>query len=196
MNGHLTAIIGPMFSGKSSAMVSAIERFHRGGKKCIIIKHCADKRFGASTCVITHAGFEHNTVPVVFTGDLNDDTIARIIDCNDVIGVDEIQFFAMFDDANARAVINTIEGWLMRKKTVICAGLDNDWKREPFAILAHLVARANVVVKLLAVCQCGADAPFTIRKLTDSETYANPVGGGEKYAAVCRACFMKAQTIQ
>jgi thymidine kinase len=131
-------------------------------------------------------------VPIVYARDLRDDLIARAIDECDVIGIDEIQFFAMYDDERARDVVRIVDEWVARGKIVICAGLDSDYMRRPFAVVAPLVAMSTRITKLLAVCsQCGADAMFSARTCSDDATYSDPVGGANKYVALCRACYIR-----
>jgi thymidine kinase len=191
MSGTLTSIIGPMFSGKSSYMVNVIERYHRAKRSCLIIKHATDLREGAKTHVQTHAGYIYDLVPVIYAGDLRDAKVTSEVARCSVIGIDEIQFFAMHDVALAREVAGVIEDWLRRGKIVVCAGLDTDWMRAPFSLLAPLIAISHNVVKLLAVCRkCGADAPFSARCHTgDGALYSDPVGGDDKYMALCRSCY-------
>jgi len=186
--GNLRMIIGPMFSGKSSLMTSSVERYSYARKKCIIIKHLNDQRFGEECAIRTHDGFTHKIVPVVYAGDLNG---ARdSFENHDVIGIDEIQFFAMYNTEHAAYVVDAIEEWVTRGKTIICAGLDTDWERAPFCLISQLIGRAHSVTKLLAICaDCGADALFTARTKTAEDDYRNPVGGKEKYIAVCRECY-------
>ncbi|MCK9602824.1 MAG: hypothetical protein M0R66_00375 [Candidatus Omnitrophica bacterium] len=190
--GNLHLIIGPMFSGKSSLMLGAVERYARAGRKCIIIRHGRDHRDGERATMRTHAGHIHDMVPIARSSSLTDAETARAIDASDVIGVDEMQFFAMYDEDIARAVASAIEEWLLRGKIIICAGLDADWQREPFAVIALLVCAADRVTKLLAVCtRCGADAQCSARTLFD-DAYSDPVGGREKYEAQCRECYRAA----
>jgi thymidine kinase len=177
-----------MFSGKSSRMVGAIERFARAGKRCVIISHCLDKRrYGEIGAVRTHDGCTHDKIPMIYSDNFRDPEITDVFRRNDIIGIDEFQFFAQ-SAQEAVACVNILEAWVLAGKTIICAGLDTNWKREPFAMLAPLVARADSVTKLLAVCGCGSDAPFSAR-IRSSEAYVDPIGGEDKYVARCRKCY-------
>lgn len=196
--GVLHVIIGPMFAGKSTMMGTLVERHFFAKKRCLIIKHTTDQRF-ASTALCTHSGHHYNNIAVQFAQYLRDadDKVAAY----DVIGIDEIHFFAQdsVDD-----VMKPIEKWLQSGKYIICAGLDTDWRRESYPIIGPLVGQAQYVSKLLSVCKfCGRDAQFTMRwrehqGVTDETrkelancAYDNPVGGADKYAAVCRECFLE-----
>lgn len=192
MSGQLQIIIGPMFSGKTSMMMTVVERSHRAKKKCLIITHAIDQRFNATDCIVTHAGFTHASVPTLLTASLESEQVARAVKDCAVIGIDEIQFFGR-DNAAVRATMRVIEEWLLSGKMVVCAGLDTDWRREPFPILAPLVGHASIVTKLLAVCAtCGEDAPFSARLTTlGDDAFVNPVGSDEKYRGVCRRCYLR-----
>ena len=199
--GYLSTIVGPMFSGKSSLMVSSVERHYRAKKRCIIIKHAFDHREeqgaidGADSLSIqTHAGHVHKMVPVIYVSDLASREAEDAFNRNEVIGIDEIQFFAMYDQEKASAVITILEKWVSLGKIIVCSGLDLDWRREPFALLEHLVGRSHYVTKLMAVCmKCGADALFSARTISDDVQYQNPVGGNDKYEALCRRCYITAE---
>ena len=189
-NGSLHAIIGPMFSGKSSLMIGSVERYSLARKKCIIIKHTIDQRFDEGAAIKTHAGFVHDMIPITYTSNLAQINANDPFDQYDIIGIDELQFFALRED-EVCAVMDLIDEWILKGKVVICACLDTDWRREPFPILAKLIGRADYVTKLRAVCAiCGEDAPFTSRTKCEGQLYDNPVGGSEKYTALCRQCYV------
>lgn len=171
-------------------LVCAIERYTRARRSCAIIKHGTDTRFGETCEIRTHAGRVFDSVPIIYATSLDDEVVARIIDEHEIIGIDEIQFFALFDESRARNIARIIDGWVARGKIIICSGLDSDYRREPFSVIAPLISLSNNVTKLLAVCtRCGADAMFSARIVADSRAYTNPVGGSEKYVALCRACY-------
>ena len=182
-------------SHNSSNMICAIERHTRARRKCVIIKHATDTRYGETCDIRTHGGVTFDMVPIIYARSLRDDLIMRAIDKYDVIGIDEIQFFAMYNDELARDVTRLVDNWVAQGKIVICAGLDSDYTRRPFAVIAPLVAISTRVAKLLAVCsRCGADAMFSARTSSDDSTYSDPVGGANKYIALCRACYAASTT--
>lgn len=179
-------------SHNSSNMICTIERHIRAHRKCIIIKHAIDTRYGETCDIRTHGGIVFDMAQIIYASNLRDDILARAIDECDVVGIDEIQFFAMYDDNLAKDVAQTIDEWVVRGKIVICAGLDSDYARRPFAVIAPLIALSTRISKLLAVCsRCGADAMFSARIHSDSETYSDPVGGANKYIALCRECYVQ-----
>jgi thymidine kinase len=114
-----------------------------------------------------------SSTPAFVTDDL---TSIDTADYN-VFAIDEGQFFhdiSNFADALANA-----------GKTVIVAALDLDYRREPFGQVPLLMAKAEKVDKLTAICACGAEASFSKRRRPNS----GGVGGNEKYTAVCRHCY-------
>jgi thymidine kinase len=126
--------------------------------------------------ILTHAKEQFGQV--VIASALESVDVAKY----DVIGVDEGQFFADLD---------VCERWAQQGKVVIVAMLDGTYARQPFpnGCLARLLPHAETVVKLSAVCGCGADAAFTM--LTSTETVdasGELVGGAERYKAACREC--------
>lgn len=184
----------PFPTHNSSLMVNIIERYCIARKKCIIIKHASDTRDGGALAIRTHApigSHDHTLVPVQYASHFICPEVEKAFTEHDVIGIDEIQFFAWFDKDVAKTLSEYLDQWASRGKIIICAGLDSDWRREPFGIIAPLIAHADEVKKLCAVCmKCQADASFSARTLSES-AYDNPVGGTEKYVALCRKCYLE-----
>lgn len=198
MSGKLRLIIGPMFSGKTTQLVHDVERYWRAGKRCVIIKHASDTRFATDARIVTHAGHECAKIPTIIAANLDDADVCDALAGAEVIGIDEVQFITaphLFADLAAPAiarVVDTIEALVLAGKIVICGGLDTDYRRVPFALTFALIGRAHEIVKLLAVCaNCGADALFSARIAPDAAYEQSHVGGCDKYAALCRACFAK-----
>lgn len=184
----------PFPTHNSSLMVNTIERYCIARKKCIIIKHASDTRDGGALAIRTHApigSHDHTLVPVQYASHFICSEVEKAFIEHDVIGIDEIQFFAWFDKDAAKTLSEYLDQWASRGKIIICAGLDSDWRREPFSVIAPLIAHADEVKKLCAVCmKCQADASFSARTLSES-AYDNPVGGTEKYVALCRKCYLE-----
>lgn len=179
-SGIVITYIGPMWSGKTSSMCSAVERYHHAKKKCIIIKYVKDTRYNhlsKSGGIITHRGDEYSKVQIIPTECLSD----VVVDTNiDVIGIDEAQFYV---DAP-----EMIRAWSTAGKHIIIAALDSTWQMRPFGRIAEIIAISDKVEKLNAVCmKCGADAPFTAKISGNCEV--EEIGGDDKYIAVCRSCF-------
>lgn len=152
-------------------------------KKVITIKHEADKR-KSITCIVSHAGAKREAHPLSDAKELSQ----LIDDSVQVIGIDEIQFFPP-------TILELIEIWVTEGKRVIAAGLDRDFRGEPFGVVPTLLALADDVVKLHAIClSCGEEAQFSQRLINGAPAkYDDPtimVGGDECYEARCRACFV------
>jgi thymidine kinase len=190
-SGKLRVIAGPMFSGKTTQLVHDVDRYWRAGKRCIIVKHASDERFDKGARIITHDGRQCEKIPTIIAATLDDEEFREVARAAEVIGIDEVQFYARDDAAITRAT-TFIESLLLAGKIVICAGLDTDYLRKPFMFTLILASRASEVAKLLAVCQkCGADAPFTARACDEKAYAQTEVGGHDMYAAVCLACHAK-----
>lgn len=171
--GHVSIICGPMFAGKTSAMITAVERYERAGRKCLIVKYADDLRYAADA-VVTHRGVR-SQIATVSARCLGDVDLAGI----GVIGIDEGQFYPDILEWTERAAA--------AGKIVIIAYLDATFERRPFGPIGELVALAETVVKLSAVCKCGAEAHFS--KRVGGGAALVEIGGEEAYRATCRACF-------
>jgi thymidine kinase len=178
--GWLEVICGPMFSGKSEEMIRRLRRAEIAGQRVVIFKPRIDDRYDASD-VVSHAGVRMRAVPVWSVADLT--TRARGLE---VIGIDEVQFF---DATVVEAVLELADGGAR----VIVAGLDQDFRRRPFGPMPKLLAHAEFVDKLQAVChRCGGPATTTQRLVGgrpapySGETVV--VGAAEQYEARCRSC--------
>lgn len=183
--GKLEVICGSMFSGKTEELMLRLRRAEYARKNVITIKHEIDNR-KSFACIVSHNGVQREAYPVgscenglQALSDFVDDTV-------DVIGIDEIQFFPS-------TAIPIILKMVEEGKRVIVAGLDLDFRREPFSVVPILMALADEVMKLRAICMvCGNDANFTQRLISGKPaSYNDPtilVGGEECYEARCRQC--------
>jgi thymidine kinase len=159
----------------TTSMAAIIERYNIAKKRCLIVKHSSDCRYKCEHGgIMFHNGTEYSRVEVVSCAELS----ALDVTPYDVIGVDEAQFFS--------DIVEVANEWA-KTKVVVCAALDADYLRRPFGPIPGLIASAEEVHKLKAVCcRCQQDASFTAR-ITD-EVGVNVVGGSDKYSALCRAC--------
>lgn len=184
--GKLEVICGSMFSGKSEELLYRLRRAEYAKKKVITIKHNIDNRKSYS-CIVSHAGKEREAIPL---GNC-EDSLRALVKLSqepiDVIGIDEIQFFP-------DSTVEVIQQFLDHGKRVIVAGLDLDFRRQPFGIVPTLLAMADEVIKLRAICVvCGNEANFSQRLVNgrpaslDEETVL--VGGEECYEPRCRTCY-------
>jgi thymidine kinase len=169
-----------MFSGKSEEMIRRLRRAEIAGQRVVIFKPVIDDRFDL-TDVVSHAGLRMRAVPVRGVTEL-----AARAQGHDVVGIDEVQFF---DASVVAAALALAEGGAR----VVAAGLDQDFRRLPFGPMPELLAHAELVDKLQAVChRCGGPATTT-QRLVDGrpapfagETVV--VGAAEQYEARCRDC--------
>ena len=179
--GWIEIVCGSMFSGKTEELIRRLKRAEYAKQKVQIFKPTIDDRFTA-TKVSSHSG-QHLQAQVV---DTVDEIINLIEPDTDVIGIDEVQFFGW----EIAEMCNTIAG---QGKRVIAAGLDMDFRGEPFGPMPVLMAQAEQVTKLQAICMvCGAPASRT-QRLVDGRPvqYDEPVivvGADEVYEARCRVC--------
>ena len=173
--GRIELIIGPMFAGKSTELLRRTRRYARTKKKVLVIKYKADTRYSEDS-VSTHDRIEHRAESC---SELKE--VDHLLDNVDVVAIDEGQFFPdllSFADRVANS-----------GRVVIIACLDADFLRAPFGDVCSLVARAELITKLTAVCnRCTADAAFTLR--TTNATQQELIGGAEMYEPVCRSCHL------
>jgi thymidine kinase len=181
---RLEVICGCMFSGKSEELIRRLTRADIARQRVVAVKPLMDSRYDV-TAIASHAGRRWPCAAVARAED-----ILRVVAEHDpeVLGVEEAQFF---DDALPDVVRRVVASGVQ----VICAGLDLDAMGRPFGPLPALVAEAEEVTKLSAVCvRCGADAHRS-QLLVDGAPAPwrdGPlinVGGAESYEARCRDCF-------
>jgi thymidine kinase len=169
-----------MFSGKSEEMIRRLRRAEIAGQKVLLFKPRIDDRYDAHD-VVSHAGVRMAAIPV----DGSVELIARSRGY-EVIGVDEVQFF---ETSIVDAALSLADGGMR----VIAAGLDQDFRRQPFGPMPELLARAEFADKLQAVChRCGGPATTT-QRLVDGRPapYSGEtivVGSLDSYEARCRDC--------
>jgi thymidine kinase len=179
--GWLEVVCGPMFSGKSEELIRRLRRAEIAGQRTLIVKPRIDDRYDV-THVVSHSGSRLRAVAAESAADL-----LRISEGYDVVGIDEAQFF----DAGIVAAVETM---VARGARVVAAGLDTDFRHEPFGSMPTLLALAEFVDKLQAVChRCGGPATRT-QRLVDGvpapfagETIQ--VGALDAYEARCASCY-------
>lgn len=182
-HGQLEVICGPMFSGKSEELIRRLRRAKIAQQNVITFKPHIDNRYGLEY-VVSHNGSKVDAKPLENVFD-----IIEIAHANgaSVIGIDEAQFFAP-------ELISVICKLIHDKKRVIVAGLDLDFRGAPFGCMPALLAIADKVTKLHAICtECGHDAHFSQRLVNGNPAkYDDPVvmiGAQEAYQARCRGCY-------
>lgn len=176
----LDIIIGPMFAGKSSRILSIVSRYAALETPVLVIKHADDLRYSREPEVVTH---DNQRAPCIAVRDL-DALTPEDISRFKVIVVDEAQFF--------RRLVPFVE-WVVDSlgKHLYLVGLDGDSNRRPFGELLECIPLADRVERLTAFCRrCanGTPAPFTYRRSGPHDQQVI-VGGQDRYLALCRECY-------
>jgi len=185
--GKLVVITGPMFSGKTSRLIELLERERFAGRKVVLFKPEIDKRYGEAT-VKTHKGIELDAT-VVRTNAAGVKALEKAASDYNVIGVDEAQFWD--ENSGLEEVLDKIAS---SKRIVYVSTLNKDYKGRPFGISESLLAYADEIHSLTAVCtKCGEEAVFS-QRMIDGVEESGPrivIGGKEAYQPRCRNCFMR-----
>ncbi|MFC3039624.1 thymidine kinase [Virgibacillus xinjiangensis] len=178
-NGWVEVICGSMFSGKSEELIRRVRRATYGNLSVRVFKPAIDDRYDEES-VVSHNGTSIVARPVQESCDI----FEHIDEHVDIVGIDEVQFF----DEHVVEVAETLANRSIR---VIAAGLDTDFRGEPFGVMPELMALCESVTKLNAICPvCGSPASRT-QRLIDGEpaSYDDPVilvGASESYEPRCR----------
>ncbi len=179
--GRVEVICGSMFSGKTEELIRRLRRARIAKQKVQVFKPVIDDRYHGER-VTSHNGLAFEAQPVQWAHDI----IAQLAPDTTVVAIDEVQFFET-------AVVEICDILANQGKRVICAGLDMDFRGEPFGPMPDLIARAEMIDKLHAICVvCGEEASRT-QRLIDGRPAAcdDPivlVGAAEVYEARCRRC--------
>lgn len=181
--GHLEVICGSMFSGKSEELIRRMKRSQLARLNVLAFKHSLDDR-ASIEYVMSHNGNKIKAIPVDQPELILELTSPDI----DVVGIDEIQFFP-------QTIINVICTLIEQGKKVLVAGLDLDFRGKPFGCMPLLMAIADQVTKLKAICICcGTEAHFTQRLVNGKPARMHDpvivVGAEEAYQARCRNCHV------
>jgi thymidine kinase len=187
--GHIELICGSMFSGKTEELIRRLRRAVIARQQVQVFKPALDDRYHGEK-VTSHNGLNFEAQPVAAAEEVRDRLVAETT----VVAIDEVQFFE--DD-----VVALCESLADQGLRVICAGLDTDFRGAPFGPMPALMARAEHVDKLHAICVvCGGEASRT-QRLIDGRpaAYDDPivlVGAAEVYEARCRQCHRVAPAQQ
>ena len=177
--GWIEVICGSMFSGKTEELIRRLRRAQIARQRIQVFKPAIDIRY-AEKAIASHNGLQEHAIPVKGSGEL----MEAVDHTADVIAIDEIQFF----DEGILEACNYLAD---QGKRVICAGLDMDFRGNPFGPIPHLLAIAERVDKLQAICVvCGMPASRTQRLIEGKPAYLDDpvvlVGASEVYEARCR----------
>lgn len=175
--GWVEVICGSMFSGKTEELIRRLKRAQFAKQKVEIFKPVIDTRYDEEK-VVSHDSNEVNSTPIPSSAN-----ILLLANDVDVIGIDEAQFF----DDELPAVCSALANRGIR---VIVAGLDMDYLGKPFGPIPHLMATAEYVSKVHAICiDCG-DLAIHSNRIIASKDLVH-LGEQDKYEALCRSCFLK-----
>lgn len=185
-SGRLEVIAGVMFSGKSEELIRRVRRSLIAARRVRVFTSMVAVRDADAGQVTSHAGAVLEAVAVE-----RSDQILRSIgpsDQVDVVAIDEAQFL---DAGIVEVATHLAENGVV----TICAGIDTDFRGEPFGMMGHLMAIAESVSKLDAICMvCGEPACRNQRLVAGKPAHWNmPIimpGGADQYQARCRRCFV------
>ncbi len=176
--GSIEVITGSMFSGKTEELIRRLRRARLAGQRVEIYKPALDKRY-SRTEVVSHDARTIRSTPV--------ETAANILLMAwevDVVGIDEAQFFD-------HGIVEVCDQLANRGVRVIVAGLDMDYRGRPFGPMPDLMAIAEYVTKVHAICmRCGNLAHYSYRKTSEDAQVV--LGEKERYEPLCRACYLEA----
>ena len=177
--GRLEVITGPMFCGKTDELLRRLRRAIIAKQKIQVFKPGFDIRY-SSEKVTSHAGNEYDAYPL----DNISEVQTFLKDDVTLVAIDEAQFFG-------KEIIDVVQQLVEKGIRVIVAGLDMDFRGEPFGLMPVLLAQAEIVDKLHAICMaCGEEATRTQRLVDGSPAYYDDpiiiVGASEMYEARCR----------
>ena len=186
--GYLEVILGPMFSGKTTKLMTLYQKYNSMNLSVIVINHSFDKRYDANeNKVYTHDGFN---MPCISTQKLFDMSgsshKSNILEEVDVVLINEGQFF--------EDLVPFVEILLQNNKHIYVCGLDGDFQRKRFGTILDLIPLCDKVTKLTSICSLcrknGKEKPlpglFSKRKTHETDVV---VIGSDNYESVCRECY-------
>lgn len=177
----LELIVGPMFAGKTEELIRKVRRASYAKKNVIIFKPEMDTRYGVDH-VVSHNQNRVEAINVISAEEIL--TYCETHNCYDTIAIDEVQFLT-------GDVVNVLKTLANKGYHVICSGLNTDFRDEPFGFMSKLIAIADKVNVISAICVvCGDDATKTQRLINGKPAnYDEPIiliGQSESYEARCR----------
>ena len=180
-DGWIEVICGSMFAGKTEELIRRITRIKLAKRDVLVFKPVIDDRYSVSE-VVSHSQRKVKSIAVSNSSEI----MTHIEKLPYAVAIDEAQFF----DKN---IINVAENLANLGVRVIVAGLDLDFRGEPFGVMPEFLARAEYITKLQAICQiCGEPATRTQRIINGQPAFYDEeivlVSAQEKYEARCRKC--------
>jgi len=174
--GWIEVVVGPMFSGKSEELIRRLRRAEIARQRVQIFKPAIDERYAANE-IVSHSGLGIPSDNVSRASEV----LQKVQPRTEVVGIDEAQFLG-------EEVVDVCTQLANSGKRVIVAGLDTDYRGRPFEPMPRLLAIAEEITKLLAICvRCGNPAVHTQRLVESEELIV--VGAMGTYEARCRRCF-------
>lgn len=180
-DGWIEVICGSMFAGKSEELIRRIRRLQYAKKNILVFKPSLDDRYNIDE-VVSHNGDSIKSIAIEKPEDILKYIDGRI----DAVAMDEVQFFDS-------SIVNILDYLADKGIRVIVAGLDRDFRGEPFGPMPEILTKGEFVTKLTAICNvCGAPATRTQRLVNNKPaSYHDPivlVGASESYEPRCRHC--------
>ncbi len=181
-HGWIEVITGVMFSGKSEELIRRVRRALIAKRKVQVFKSALDDRYAGIRTISSHAGSDVEAIPVRSSLEV----ASKVMPGVQVVGIDEVQFLD-------EGIVDVISALADKGVRVIAAGIDMDFRGEPFGPMPRLLTVAETVDKLHAIClMCGNPATRNQRLVNgEPAPYEGPtiqVGGDEAYEARCRGC--------
>jgi thymidine kinase len=184
--GYFEVIAGPMYCGKTEELIRQVKRAVIAKKRVQVFKHAIDTRYGKERKVFSHAGVSFQSELITKPGDI----LKYLKPRTEIVAIDEAQWFGS-------GLVPVVQKLLDMRKHVVLAGLPLTYDRKPFIPMPTLMAMADKVTKLSAICtMCGKEAIYHKRitnhqKIDPLEPDPKLVGRLEAYEARCRNCFGK-----
>ena len=180
--GYIEVVCGPMFAGKTEELIRRIKRYEYANKEVVVFKPIIDNRYSALGEIVSHNLSKKPSILI----NKAEEIFSYINDTTNVVVIDEAQFFD-------NDIIDVCEELADRGLHVICGGLDRDFKGEPFGPIPFLLAKAEQVTKLTAICvKSGLPATRTQRMVDGKPAnYNDPlivIGAKEQYEPRARHC--------
>jgi thymidine kinase len=176
--GWIEAVVGSMFSGKTQELIRRLRLAQIARQKVQVFNSALDVRY-AKDHIVSHDLNKTASIAVAKAADILD----RVDDDTRVVGVDEVQFFD-------EEIVSVCERLADDGRRVIVAGLDQDFRGEPFAVTSRLMAVAEFVTKNLAICTVCGNPANRSQRLSGGKKVVE-VGAADKYEARCRRCFRR-----
>lgn len=179
--GWVEVITGPMFAGKTEELIRRVKRMEYAKKKYMIFKPAIDNRY-STTEVVSHNKKAVEAINISHGSDIK----RHLKKTTQAVVIDEVQFFD-------ESLLKYVQELAASGFRVICAGLDTDFRGEPFGVMGSILAIAESITKLTAICSvCGEEATKTQRIIDGQPAfYDDPiimVGANDSYEARCRCC--------